>query len=180
MEKTLKTKVVRKSRLKPFEELTIPQQKKRIVRDAIAQINSKNIEPTEGEYLAFEIYPKRKQSLQDIIASGNNQCTACAKGAIFASCVLNVNKVYGKDSFNQEYFMKNKLTTWFTPLELDMIEAAFEVCVVTNDNGLLEDKNYNLTKLGKKCIKFGGKYKNTTNRLLAILNNILENKVFTP
>lgn len=180
MEKILKTKVVRKSRLKLFEELTIPQQRVRIIKDAILQINSKNINPTEGHYLRFTSTIKQKQSLQDIIASGENKCTACAKGAIFASCVLNVNKVYGKDEFGEEYFMKKKLDKWFTPLELDMIEAAFEVTIITDNEDKLEDHNYNPTKLGQKCIKFGKRYKNPTNRLLAILNNILENKVFTP
>lgn len=176
-----KVLVKRKSRLKPFEELTIPQQKKRIVKDAISQIIINNIEPTEGTYLRFNSFPNLKESLQHTISSGENKCTACAKGAIFASCVLNVNKVYGKDPYGEEYFMKKKLIKWFTPLELDMIETAFEMGVISDDENKLEHPDsFDLYDLGEKCIKFGERYKNPKNRLLAILNNILENKVFTP
>lgn len=176
-----KVLVKKKSRLKPFEELTIPQQKNRIVKDAISQITMKNINPTEGHYLKFSTFPEPNESLQDIFSSGENKCIACAKGAIFASCVLNVNKVYSEDPYGEEYFIKEKLIKWFTPLELDMIETAFERFVVSDDENKLEHpEGFYPYDLGEKCIKFGKRYKNPKNRLLAILNNILENKVFTP
>lgn len=178
--------------MKKFEDLSLKGQKMRIVKDAISQIEGKKFLPKEGTYLQFlqeddlSYYPSEYESIQKTIQKRNCEC--CAKGAIFASCILNINKVKGKDAFNDESFMKSKLKKWFTALELDMIEAAFETEVISNTDSKLEEfgeDDYGsittvLTELGKKCVKFGEKYKSPKGRLLGILNNILKNGEFKP
>jgi hypothetical protein len=183
--------------MKKFEELTIPMQKKRIVRDAIQQINIGLFIPKNGHYFSFVegnwIVEDMTKDIQSALVEGH-RCTCCAKGGLFAACVLNVDKVNFKHSFTSESFQKNKLKKWFTPLELDMIETAFEKRVITDSTGNLQDiktlysnpytflnstRRYK-TALANKCIAFGKQHKKASDRLLAILNNILVNKVFTP
>jgi len=83
-----------------------------------------------------------------------------------------------------ESFQKSKLRKWFAPLELDMIEAAFEKVVICDTarklQVMLPSFKTKPTKLGKKCILFGRQFKTPKERMLAILENILVNKTFTP
>lgn len=91
---------------------------------------------------------------------------------------------------------KKKLKKWFPTLELDMIETSFERRVIVDSNAKLQTKKhiyssifldyvistkFTNTDLAKRCIAFGRQYKKASDRLLAILENILENKgIFTP
>lgn len=201
-------------KLKPFKELTIKNQKMRIVKDAIAQINAKKFIATNGKYLLLEGDSFRlaneaiQGSLQKLLPK--TTCEVCAKGSLLASCVLETNKLNNEDWRNEDYqntFLEKKLSKWFSQEELAFIEAAFELGIVGHtelDCFLIKPENYNdysgFEDLGNfeestywlqdnkeyllpetiKAIKFGRKYKNSTNRLLAILNNIIENGTFKP
>ena len=181
--------------MKKFKDLTEKQQRVRIIKDAIAQIKLKNFKISTGNYLKFPVgtdgntyYPTDTESIQKTLTE--RKCECCAKGAVFAACVLNVNKVYGKDDYGNEDFQKKKLRKWFKPLELDMMETAFEGRVCEDSTDKLQaqtgaedywgDQEWEPTGLGKECIKFGSKYKNPRNRLMAILENILEFGTFKP
>lgn len=180
--------------MKKFNELTLKGQKMRIVRDAIQQIKAGVVVPEQGHY--FKITGRRdrpdlswrealpSKNLQKLFLKDQVECTACAKGSLFAGCVLNVNKVKTDDYLDSEDLMKTKLRKWFSLKELDIIETSFEKGVITDDAGILEKydnsgrcKN---TELGKQAIKFGRKYREPKARLLAILKNILKNGTFKP
>lgn len=180
--------------LKKFKDLTLKGQKMRIVRDAITQIEMGNWTADPVTYLEFtgdlvddlEYYEMQDKvieenlDLQKVLKSGAT-CDVCAKGALFASCVLITNKVKGSDEFMEEDFQSHKLKKWFKQGELNAIEAAFEGRVVTDNNSKLENENYDLSVLGEKCLKFYKKYRNSPKkRMLAILKNILDNGEFTP
>jgi hypothetical protein len=166
--------------MKKFEELSIPLQKKRIVRDAIAQIQAGVIVPTEGEYFYLPDTHGEKD-LQTILKRGETYtCEACAKGSLFASCVISTNEVSTRDSLGSESFQSNKLKKWFSYLELDMIETAFEKEIITDNEGALRNEYGNENTLAKSCVRFGKRFKSDKNRLLAILNNILKNGTFKP
>lgn len=176
---------------KKFENLTIEEQKMRIVTDAIKQIKFKKIVPTTGDYLKMFRKNKTKRvfkkagSIKEFLNLPEVYCEACAKGAIFASCVMINNKVKGEDNFSDESFQKEKLSKWFPLLELDMIEAAFEVRVVQDTTNKLEKSvgpswYKKPTTMGSKAINFGRKYDDDEKRLLAILENILQNGKFKP
>lgn len=174
---------------KKFNELTRREQKMKIVKDAIFQINKGLITPSEGKYFEFKKISTYEQlgeenSLQVLLKRGN-KCVACAKGSLFASCVINVNKVGRSYDVDEEEFQKEKLKKWFSALELDMIETAFEGRVVTDSKGRLEEGGNawtfaDVTQLGQKCISFGEQYKSVKNRLLVILENIKKFGKFTP
>jgi hypothetical protein len=174
---------------KKFEDLKSKRaQKMRIVQDAIDQIKLGVIIVTQGTYFEFEDsylggtdHPKF--SLQKKLKQGE-VCECCAKGALFAACVIETNKVNSHQPYTEGSFQKKKLEKWFSPLELDTIETAFEKIVVVDSENVLEKENkYGdsiPTALGKKVIKFGRKYLDNEKRLLAILKNIKLNGSFKP
>lgn len=153
-----------------FEELSKADQKVRIVKDAIRQIKLGKIKPTQGIYLKVKNNGSGKKivsdndNLQTLIKKPSFKCEACAKGALFAACVLGVNEVYGKDEYSSDLFQSRKLRPWFSKKEIDLIETTFEGWLGPNT----------LTT------QFATKYKNSEKRLLAILKNILKNKTFKP
>jgi len=169
---------------KPFEKLSRKEQKLRIVKDAIIQIENKRITPSNaGNYMRiFDLDSKSEMSIQKILKEDVNKCECCAKGALFASCVINVNNVTRSDFYSDEEFQKEKLSKWFSDKELDTIETAFEGQVIVDSSGTLEvlvnGDHWEPTKLANKAIKFGEQYRTSETRMLAILNNILENGRF--
>lgn len=177
--------------MKKFKDLTKKGQKMRIVRDAIAQIKINKFVPTEGAYLSVwraddesgmvsSVHLKNKDNLQKVLKEEDVECDCCAKGALFASCVMSVNKVYGKNDFAKEVFQSKKLSKWFSKGELDMVETAFEKEIMCDTENILRDNDGELTDLGEKCVVFGESYDTATERLLAILENILQNGTFKP
>jgi len=185
--------------MKAFKELTVRGQKMRIVRDAISQIQKKVIVPKNGDYLTLTdnksiqerddyFFSRKARNIQKILLKGQpNTCQACAKGSLFASCVISTNNVYTiKHEYDDEKFQKKKLHKWFSDLELDMIETAFEERVIADSERKLAkyngygEKTERKTELGIKCSKFGKLYKKPDKRLLAILENILKNGSFKP
>lgn len=167
--------------MKKFKELSINLQKKRIIQDAILQIKTGVVIPAHAGYVNFGSREFDTKSFQKILECQKNVCEVCAKGSIFTSYVLNLNKVT-IDDVNRygESFQKKKLLTWFTHKELDMIEAAYEKTIVCDESDSLKNETYEVTELGKKCIRFGKRFKKPKNRLLGILKNILANKTFKP
>ncbi len=155
--------------MKKFDKLPIEEQKMQIVRDAIAQIQAGKITVRSGIYLRVNDNGegkklKRSENLKDSMKKRTFKCEGCAKGAIFAACVLEVNDVYGKDKYQDESFQSSKLRPWFSKKEIDLIEYTFE--------GWSNERS--------ESYRFFRRYKDPKERLLAILNNILENGKFLP
>jgi hypothetical protein len=171
--------------MKKFEDSSLKAQKNRIIKDAIKQIEMGMVIPA-SKYMSFSglnVYMVEK-SLQKTLEK--HKCEACAKGSLFASCVINVNKVSTFDPFNSEHFQSEKLGKWFTQLELDMIETAFELDVITDSLRYLSTPGGNKSILAKECTSFGRnsckgiKKDRQKVRLIAILNNVLEHGQFNP
>lgn len=175
-------KTTKSEQIRLFNKLSKQEQKIKIVKDAIAQIKIGTFIAKQGNYL--EIYDvddsDNEISLQSVIGTTENTCKCCAKGAIFASCVMNVNKVTNKDDFFDEGFQKDKLKKWFSARELDTIETAFELDVIIDSTDSLECSNHGFKKLATDALKFGSKYSTPEKRLLAILKNIVKYGKFTP
>lgn len=165
---------------KQFKDFTLVTQRKKIIKDAIAQID-KTIIPKAGDYVDIpHDFRQKKTGLKEMFEEGKVKCEACLKGSLLIGCVLNVNKVTTYDEYGSEPFIVKKLSTWFSPLELDMMETAFEQTVIEDNTMVLRDEDYDNLPLANKCIAFGRKYKTDKKRLLAILNNMLENGKFKP
>jgi hypothetical protein len=159
-----------------FNVLSKAEKRIAIAKDALAQIKQKKILPTTGFYLNIPGQWDNENSLQKEIKKKDFYCHCCAKGALFVSCVKQVNEVRMFEDWEDERFQKDKLKDYFSVLQLDMIEAAFEGMVIADSAKKLEyyEKYTKNTPLGLKCIKFTQGL-NAEERMEKILNNIIKN-----
>lgn len=176
-----------KQKEKNAKFIALPQNKKAILvaKDVIAQIDAKKYEATCGTYFEADDLSlgnfKDSQSVQTILLSENAPaCECCAIGSIMYSTIRNQNKVsvkalkYGSGGT----FAKSKAKGIFSNHQLELIETAFEKEVIATHNKQLSTNSIfpTPTDLARKAIKFGKRFKNSNNRLKAIMVNIIENK----
>lgn len=181
---------------KPWEQLNQKQKARIVAKDAIEQIKSKTFIPGDGYFTleARENIYKHKE-IYDLKENIHNiTCEGCVKGSLFLSHVERFNNFTFKvqKAFNGNYLQESegvgdniyrRMEGIFTPLNLDMIEAAYERAVVGDKTNILyidDDISDDISDIAKKCIKFGGKYKLNKSRLLAILENIAKYGEFKP
>jgi hypothetical protein len=154
-----------------------------IAEDVIKQINLGKFLPQTGHIVqnkdlnTFLCSLSEPISLKDILPDYN--CTVCAKGAMFLSDVLARNNYYADMLGIGDSDCERKLD-YISKKQLHMIEAAFE-CRVRYFHKDLKKKNLisysvNPNKLGNSCVKFGLKYEIPNARLIAIMENIIENE----
>lgn len=162
-----------------------------VAEDVLASLGK--LVPSAGSFVKnYELPPNFNK-----LATANEQaqalkpaCRVCALGACFLSTVTLYNAFEFK--FNRwpdrvivgDENMFNRLRAIFTPVQLYLIENAFE-----NGNGYFRD-NINLGEIGLKfstapdrtaAVKFGRRFKTATTRLRAIMKNIVANEgVFIP
>ena len=168
---------------KKFWKLSKPEQRVAIARDVIKQIDTGFYIAQQGTYLAVGDFSKNIVSekfdrvLGSIKRQGGN-CDVCGIGACFTSLVRLGDKVNTSDLISENLIesgdnfgdtvMKYKLKEVFTPVQLSMIECAFEKS--TNFGSAPLEKRIAAENFG--CInRF-----NSTERLISIMRNIIINK----
>ncbi len=130
-------------------------------------------------YDAGEMARVRKVNTSDnpYVAPPVKACTACALGTAFICSVdrfntLKLNDLAGQDPSNLDRsVMEKHLGRWFSPVQMDLIEEAFETRY-DKDPYL----HYSDDEDTKRAVRFGARYKTDTGRLTAIMNNIIKNK----
>jgi len=140
-------------KISEFNALSKSEKRIAIAKDALVQIKTKKIIATNGHYLSILSGFKNEDSLQKKIDSKGFSCQCCAKGALFISCVRQVNQVNMTDNWSDERFQKSKSKDYFSVLQLDMIETAFEGQLIQDSTGELEERMSGRAKntpLGKK------------------------------
>jgi hypothetical protein len=207
MKKKTKAELATIKANKAFNKLSPQQKRISIAYDAIQQILMDKFQVKCGVYLEMENLENfdSDAQLKQAIPESNN-CQVCAKGALFASCVLKnnhftvgqANSMEGSDG-NDKIF--NHLKGIFSKKQLDLIECAFEKEPIFHlPNYLLpnfdvndkEGESYNsrgnydkiddymeyekLHPDAKLAMEFGDRFEDDKTRLLAILTNILANK----
>lgn len=114
----------------PKKKLTRKQMAVAIAKDVISQIKRRIYLPESGVYVAGanDNIPQTAigtKQLQPFLKKRNLRCEVCAIGAAFLSSVRLFN-----DLIVPEYWdncdMKDKLREYFSPLELQALEASFE------------------------------------------------------
>lgn len=168
---------------KPWNELTKAEKRVRIAKDALAQIRTKKVEVQSGTYCdIFSNKLKEGSQLNKILPTLEaDSCTVCAKGALFLAHVDRFNKLKIEDngafSANNSQII-DRLKGIFSIGQLDTIEAAFEMGVTQDAEHILWDHSTAVeeTELAKRAIAFGEEYSDDLDRLVAILENIIENK----
>lgn len=116
------------------------------------------------------------------------ECSVCAMGGIMVGLTLRKNSLsLGElNQFDNEEEKSRKLLDIFTPMQIALIEAAFEGSY-TRFSSRLARSFYNIQeedineKVLAKAIKFYAIYDEDSDRLKAIMKNIIENKgLFKP
>lgn len=165
-----------------FNSGSAAQKRVAIAKDVIAQVNLRKIIPTQGSYLER---PNGSASgidtnvaIQDQLPS---QCIACGIGSTFV-CALKYDKTENLSrtmvSLSDDRVMRKYLQKFFSKAQIDLIEVAFEHRTVTDDQSELEDAQ---DKSIRAAIRFGRKYAYHSERLIAIMDNIVMNRgVFVP
>jgi hypothetical protein len=142
------------------------QERVAICKDALAWIKAGALIPTMGVYVSPTITPREfspnngKTQLRDIKLG---KCQVCAKGALFLAKAVRYNNVLAAqwDNACDDSLPGGVMGEHFSFNQLWVIEDYFEGRHFGNN---------------KNIIKWVKKYPNAKDRLIAILNNIIENK----
>lgn len=176
---------------KLWSSLTRAEKRMAICKDALKQIALKKFIPKSDTY--FQVKELNRSWGNDFVLQGktiasNGQlnevmkkttCTVCAKGALFAADILERNHMTIIDGANvTNSSIASRLGGIFTGFQLDLIEVAFEKAIIRDTSGRLYVGTCGTEKspIAKRAIAFGRKYGNATERLVAILKNIIKNK----
>lgn len=157
-----------------FRSLGLKEQRIKIIKDVIASLTSNKYSATQGLYVKlpssklakFSRYEQLNIALEDVSES----CRVCGIGGIFLSAVTLNNKYTVGDYDSHDggsSKLRDYLNPWFSDDQLDLIETAFE------RDSTMSKHSGNDVDLARD---FGRKYLASKLRLLAICNNILENK----
>jgi hypothetical protein len=157
-----------------------------ICKDVIKQIQAKKLNVLAGVYVQEKrsedenwwskppVKIKSGVITKDDCNALTKKCNVCALGSMFLSRIRLFNQVEWKslheDKDHQKEIMKS-LKGYFTDLEMNEIECAFERDEYMHGLGTV--------KMGPFA-KFGLEFDEPADRLLAIMQNILDNGKFDP
>lgn len=161
-----------------FKSLSKAEQRVIIARDVIAQVIGKKYKPSTGSYLTLVNTFYNHWSVQEHI--DEIECVCCALGA----CLISTTKFKNKLKFHDVDALCSNSDSWkllrgiFSPKQMNMIEYAFEVS--HNGSRVGEDSfgEYNKHDYDErvKCVDFGRSFDYESDRLIAIMKNIIKNK----
>ncbi len=164
-----------------FEKLGQMEKRVAIARDVIARISAGKIKAEQGYLFNNKSVLEREEgqkSLQTIF--NENTCEVCAKGGLICSWVGNFNKYNNLDMFDQNILSNHypvELIEIFGRKLLDAIEACFEGQTYSWHDG--EFNEFICKFVDENCDKIiktlYNKYKSNSNRLKAIMKNIIDN-----
>lgn len=164
-----------------FAKMPANEQRVAIAKDAIMLLNNRHANATPLTY--FEIkYDGDGEVFMDKQLNehlGDVTCDVCAKGVLLLSHIArfdNFSIGYCGRSSVGNGFIFSRIGSIFKTDQLDMIESAFEGSVIEDSSGsLLSEMGHIANEKGRLCIAFGEQYDDNTERLLAILQNIIDN-----
>lgn len=150
-----------------FKKAKPEQRRVMIAKDALKQLKAEKFIASPGTWAAVRYSsgasPHSRDALQPILLKPGISCKCCGAGAIFLSHVRLANEAaYGAGG---AFSLIQNATQW--PVDnLRLIELAFE-----GGDGChtAEDGN------DDAAVDFGGDYEEPTNRLIAILRNVIAN-----
>lgn len=166
-----------RDRNRRFKKLTVSQQRIKIIKDVISYLQTRKLRATPGTYVKLVGYDGEISPDDQVhTLTDRAPCEVCGIGSLFVSAVTLKNKFkvsdlsYGryvdiKDGDLNNHTLRDYLRRWFNENQLQLIETAFE-----------QSWGYAVGVSGQdSAVDFGVKYTNAKKRLLAILNNMLEN-----
>lgn len=170
-----------------FKKLSKAKQRIEIAKDVIVQLKNKTYFAETGTYVGAELTEGAEQmfgicyvdelNTQTNLAMkmGMINCDVCAKGALVMSHIMKTNdcETNELDSLDDSSTIVERLHGVFEENQLHLIETAFECDErFIYENDVTEFDEEEITR----AVKFGERYSNETNRLIAICKNIIKNK----
>ena len=153
-----------------------PQQKRvTIARDTIEQVEAKKFRPRRGHWLIIGTWTGGRRGYFDptpgeadargAIELRSTTCAGCAMGGMFASLIRRTNGVtVGATQLAGFGDIAYAMRDIFDKVQLRLIEAAFE-------------RRVNACDIDRAAAgRWGSKFDNEADRLLAIMRNIVRNK----
>ena len=169
-------------KMKTFSRLSKDQKRVAIAKDVLEQVRLKRIIATEGSYVGLTLVQSEiGTQLQDLLPK--KKCKCCGLGSCFVSLVRMENKfvvkedyVDGQDSYIEKGDFQSRLRKYFSQMQLDLIETAFE-------GTPLYRNSYTGSPQWEKAVDFNHKFgesdhtpKQQEKCLVGIMENIIENK----
>lgn len=180
---------------KSWSTMSRAEKRVAVCKDALQQIQMGIAVPLQGVYIKVgknsgglsKDFLSPEVSIQKCIP--NMTCGVCAKGSLLLAHVDIANELkgnrYSLESMNSDTIVK-QLKNTFSKHILNMIETAFEERVIGSIDylenieivqGIFHPQEYRTpNKKALSCINFGKKYTSAKRRLIAILENVIENK----
>jgi hypothetical protein len=142
-----------------FNKMSPEKKRVTIAKDTIAALKTNKVCATVRVYLG-----ESARSNGDKL-SNNARCQACALGSMFVGLTTRVKDLSVKvDNFRQH------LVEYFSPIQLKVIESAFEGGMHYSDIHNLYGDNYH-----DKAVRYKYAYTDLEERLIAIMENIIKN-----
>ena len=166
-----------------FAKLTPSEQCVTIAKDVLEQLRLGRYYAEQFTYFSMPAPTaeplKPGQDLQSLILQNDRTCAVCALGACFASAVRLSNGValseetisvdHSTDdntaNFGNDAVFNEKVASYFSNRQLALIESAFE-----------KDDDFSRGYDVEDAIDFGQAYEDDTDRLQAIMENIVEHE----
>lgn len=144
---------------KDWSEMTDIEQRKTLAQDVIDQVKAGWVIPQAGYYCLLKVDTKGLQAnLQT-----KESCEVCAMGSLMVASIIKTNEYEG---LWNDYDIEDRLSDIFSKGHLRMIEAAFE----KDDILFLETIEI------ESAVDFGYNYANKEERLIAIMENIINDE----
>lgn len=178
-----------------WAKMSRQQRKVALCKDVIASIQNSTLHVDDGNYIRVR---SRDYDFNDLLPMLGcklskqqskvlqERCKVCAIGSLFIRYLVNLDNFtlpeysiseYADDITIDDDDMIKHLNDCFTPEELRFIEAAFEM---TNSHYKLHFNRYLLLEEEDNfldaCMKFGADFEDPADRLLAIMQNIVDHK----
>lgn len=195
-----------KKAAKTFKEMTKSEKRVAIARDVLLQLRTNKYVPKLGVWVSSEedlIRPgDENKQLQEVLKG--KVCQVCAVGSVFVSAVRLFNRLKCKDAVERFRLNSNGtiygvvnevgfdeaevyLDRFFSDHQIVLMEIAFEkgngrYCFSASSfEYALRSGGYDETYLRARyhrycALKFGLQYKSNTDRMKAIMKNIIRNK----
>jgi hypothetical protein len=146
-----------------FNKMSPEKKRVTIAKDTIAALKTNKVCATVRVYLG-----ESARSNGDKL-SNNVRCQACALGSMFVGLTTRIKDLSVKvDSYRQQ--VVSPLAEYFSPIQLKVIESAFEGGMHYSDIYNLYGDNYY-----DKAINYKYSYTDSEERLIAIMENIIKN-----
>jgi hypothetical protein len=178
-----------------FRKMTPERQRTTIAQDVLDLIAAEKIVAASGTYLEFDEDVEVKyfggdgwdddldeymecepiESAKDVqlhrLIEESPSCEVCGIGACFVAAVRRADKAKVGDMShsNDDAFMRQYLSQWFSRNQISLIECAFEQSTCFNRGG---DP---MQLQAERAMRFGQQFDDDTDRLEAIFKNIVAN-----